>query len=219
MAGAVCVRSFLAPEVNRREILRYAGVRAEAPELEKPLEECLREAGEILVYRVCYREFPVTMHGDVLDLGFARTDSTDLKKNLEGCRSLVLFAATVGIALDRLIEKYSRLSPARAVLLQAVGAERIESLCDAFGQELAGRMEAEGLSLRPRFSPGYGDFPLSMQTPIYDALDCPRKIGVSLNASLLMSPSKSVTAVIGLAPGASGSDGSGQKDCSDRREA
>ena len=80
-------------------------------------------------------------------------------------------------------------------------------------------MEAEGLSLRPRFSPGYGDFPLSMQTPIFDALDCPRKIGVSLNASLLMSPSKSVTAVIGLAPGASGSDGSGQKDCSDRREA
>ena len=37
-----------------------------------------------------------------------------------------------------------------------------------------------------------------MQKDIFAALDCPRKISLSLNESLLMSPSKSVTAIIGI---------------------
>lgn len=225
MPGVVCVRSYPAPAVNRREILRYAGVRGEAPGIEPLLDDCLREAAPLLVYRVCFREFPVTAQDGGLDLGFARTGSADLKRNLTGCPRLVLFAATVGLGPDRLVGKYSRLSPSRALLLQAVGAERIESLCDVFAQELAGEAAARGLSPRPRFSPGYGDFPLSVQREIFGALDCPRSIGVSLNESLLMTPSKSVTAVIGLAPAgqgnacpASGCGGCGRKDCSVRRE-
>ena len=244
MRGTVSVRSFPAPEINRREILRYAGIHpapsgagssipaddsgigAGGQTLQMLLDECLREAEGRLSYRVCAREFRLAQCGTVLDLGFARTESVALRKNLEGCRSLVLFAATVGIGLDRLIEKYTRLSPARAVMLQAIGAERIESLCDVFAQELAEQAAAEGLSLRPRFSPGYGDFPLAMQKPIFEALDCSCKIGLTLNGSLLMSPSKSVTAVIGLASGKGGQErggatecgGCSRKDCSYRRE-
>ena len=50
---------------------------------------------------------------------------------------------------------------------------------------------------KPRFSPGYGDLSLEVQKEIFSLLDCPRKIGVSLGDSLLMTPSKSVTAIIG----------------------
>ena len=49
-----------------------------------------------------------------------------------------------------------------------------------------------------RFSPGYGDLPLDVQRPLFAALDVPRKIGVSLTDSLLMAPSKSVSAIIGI---------------------
>ena len=52
-----------------------------------------------------------------------------------------------------------------------------------------------------RDSPGYGDFPLEAQREILVILDTPRKIGVSLTDSLLMVPSKSVSAVIGVARG------------------
>ena len=52
--------------------------------------------------------------------------------------------------------------------------------------------------MKPRFSPGYGDLSLEMQRDIFRVLDCPRKIGLTLNESLLMSPSKSVTAIIGI---------------------
>ena len=63
---------------------------------------------------------------------------------------------------------------------------------------MAELLKAEGVFLKPRFSPGYGDLPLSMQTDIFRVLDCPRKVGLTLNNSLLMSPSKSVTAIMGI---------------------
>ena len=79
-------------------------------------------------------------------------------------------------------------------MLQAIGAERIESLCNVFENELI----RQGHELGTRFSPGYGDLPLELQKDIFAALDCPKQIGVSLNDSMLMSPSKSVSAIIGL---------------------
>ena len=49
-----------------------------------------------------------------------------------------------------------------------------------------------------RYSPGYGDLPLELQREIIRVLDCGRTIGITLTESLLMQPSKSVTAVIGM---------------------
>ena len=186
------------PLMNRREILRYAGVRGQAPELEALLEQCIAEADGKLSYKVCWREFPVRHREEILDLGFAETSSAALGRNLAGCGSVVLFAATVGIGMDRWIARYSTLSPAKAVLLQALGTERIEALCDVFNEEVAREQAALGRETRPRFSPGYGDLPLEMQRKIFAVLDCPRRIGLSLNENLLMSPSKSVTALIGV---------------------
>ena len=84
----------------------------------------------------------------------------------------------------------------------AIGAERIESLCDCLQQQLSAHFASEGLFLQRRFSPGYGDLPLAMQREIFQVLDCSRQLGLSLNDSLLMSPSKSVTALAGLKHGA-----------------
>ena len=79
-------------------------------------------------------------------------------------------------------------------MFQAIGSERVESLCD----ELCRELEGEWGTVRPRFSPGYGDLPLSLQKEIFALLDCGRSIGVALGENLLMSPSKSVTAIVGV---------------------
>ena len=182
------------PPVNEREALRYAGVKESTAEINELLQECVGLCENRLAPRVCYAFYPVSRTEGVLNLGFAQTASSALRRNLAGCDEIVLFAATIGLEIDRLIARYARLSPARSVMLQAIGAERIESLCDAFEEELI----RQGHALRPRFSPGYGDLPIALQRDIFAALDCPRRIGVSLNESLLMSPGKSVTAIIGL---------------------
>lgn len=182
------------PPVCRKEALRYAGVKTETPEMAAMLEECMTLCAGQIDPRVCYAHYPVMRSGERLDLGFAQTDSAALRRNLGACEEIILFAATIGLEMDRLIARYAHLSPARSVMLQAIGTERIESLCDAFEEFLI----AQGYELRPRFSPGYGDLPIQLQRDLFAALDCSRQIGVSLNESLLMTPSKSVTAIIGL---------------------
>ena len=183
------------PAVCEREILRYAGCPSPRPDVLSLMRECLEASRPVITYRIVYRRLPVSVREPLVDLGVLEASSKGLSRNLEGCREAVLFAATIGAGFDRLLARYSRLSPARAALLQAIGAERVESLCDAFGCFLSAQT---GQPLRPRFSPGYGDLPLALQRDICQVLDCAKWLGICLNESLLMSPSKSVTAIYGL---------------------
>ena len=52
-----------------------------------------------------------------------------------------------------------------------------------------------GESIRPRRSPGYGELPLELSREILTKLDATRRLGVSLTESLLLVPTKSVTAL------------------------
>jgi len=198
MENTVFVKVYDAPEINKKEIFRYAGAKDTAKELEKLIDDCINEAKDVLSYKVCYREFPIFRCEGGLDLGFTVTPSLSLQKNLEGCDKIILFAATVGIGIDRLISRYSSISPAKALIFDAIGVERIEALCDAFCRDIEAEEAEKGRTLRPRFSAGYGDLSIEIQKEIISALDTPRKIGVSLGSSLLMSPSKSVTAIVGI---------------------
>ena len=191
----IYTKMYGAPPINRKEILRYAGC-AEADEATAALmEDCLGESTGTLTYKICFGELPVSIAGEMCDFGTFSFSSENLARNLAGCPRVILFAATVGVGIDRLIHKYSRITPSRALMLQAIGAERIEALCDLFCSDIE---KERGVSLRPRFSPGYGDLPLSVQKDIIALLDTPKQIGLSLNDSLLMSPTKSVTAFAGI---------------------
>lgn len=199
MSGPVCVCEYGEPPVRLDEVLRYAGAGGTAQEsILRLAEECAGLVRGRLSCRVCWREYPIRFDQTGVDLGFSRTDSAALRRRLAGCDRIVLFAATIGLEMDRLIARSSVISPAQALMLQAVGAERIESLCDLFCRDVSLRLAVQARRSRPRFSPGYGDLPLEMQKDIFLALDCSRQIGLTLNGSLLMSPSKSVTAVIGV---------------------
>lgn len=186
------------PPICEREVLRYMGAKEATDEVRALLQDCIDESRDVFSYRVCWESFDVHLDGNKIDLGFTSTDSVDLQKNLAGCDRVILFAATVGIGIDRLITRYARLSPTRAVSLGAIGAERIEALCDVFCACIAADYAQRGLVLRSRFSPGYGDLPIGLQREIFRVLDCPKQIGLSLNESLLMSPTKSVTAFVGV---------------------
>lgn len=197
----VSVKNYTEPPICEKEILRYAGCKSADDELLQLLRVCLEEVRPRLTYKVCYIELPLTITGDSSDFGCMKVKSKDLAKNLNGCENVVLFGATVGVEVDRLIAKYSHISPAKAVMLQAIGAERIEALCDAFCRDMElrfGENRENILKLRPRFSPGYGDLALEIQREIFRVLNCSKTIGISLNDSLLMTPSKSVTAFVGV---------------------
>ena len=193
-----CRISYPAPPLDERMALRFAGCREESEEMLALLRGAYREAEARLTYTVALREMPLEILGDECRYGGRVTRSASLARHLSGCERVVLFAATLGLDFDRLLSRESRLSPARALILQGLGAERIESLCDCFCRELEERMAGEGFSCRTRFSPGYGDLPLSAQGPIFSLLSCEKLIGLTLTGSGLMSPTKSVTAFVGI---------------------
>ena len=186
-------KSYELPEPDRREILRYAGVRGAADEVETLLDECIAEKLSLFRPRVCWCALCINEAKKIPECA-AIFASLALAKHLQDCSQIVIFSATVGIETDRLIARYNALSPAKALLMSAIGSERIEALCDAFEDDL----RSEGREIRPRFSPGYSDLPIEYQKDIFALLDCSRRIGVTLTESMLMSPSKSVSAIIGI---------------------
>ena len=127
-------------------------------------------------------------------------ESSSLARNLAGCTQCVLFAATAGPFCDMLVKRASVTSSAYASCCQAAGAAAIEAYCDLINDKIKDEYEAKGLFARPRFSPGYGDLPLENQKDWFRLLDITRNTGIELTGSLLMVPTKSVTAIIGLSP-------------------
>ena len=182
---------------DEKEILRYAMLPSFAPKPEElPLQECLKAAKGAAQCRAVWRRYLLVRDGDTLDLGFAKTDSRDLRQHLEGCDEILLFACTAGAETDRRIARAKLLSPARGLLMHAIGAQQVEGGCDRLCRQLAEQFPDKQLT--DRYSPGYGDLPLEMQKDVMTALDCGRTVGITLTDSLLMTPSKSVTAIIGM---------------------
>lgn len=190
MNMTVETKTYSLPPVNKTEILRYSGCRAETEDLSDLIDTSVSLICEKISPAVCFCELPFCAEGDVCNFGAFSFSSADLAAHLSGFSKVVLFAATIGIEADRLIIRYGRLVPSRGVMLSAVADERIEALCDVFCADVGAKS--------PRFSPGYGDLPLEIQKDIFALLNCPKNIGLTLNGSLLMSPTKSVTAVVGI---------------------
>ena len=183
------------PPFVAAEALGYAGARGSDPETEARLLSAYAEAAPLFTYTVAYRIFDAEIAGKTVTLGPLQITSRTLSGALSGCHRALLLAATVGARFDRLLLREGRLSPARALLFEAIGAERVEALLDAFEAHIS---TSCGAPLSRRVSPGYGDLPLTLQKDIFPLLDCERRLGLTLSNSLLMNPKKSVTAFIGI---------------------
>ena len=196
----------MTPEVPRKEVYRYLGYRGTEPsaEVAAMVEKCVAQLREVADPRTTLRYFPLEFEGDET-LHFAEivVKSRDLSKNLQNCHEICMFAATIGGEVDRLIRQAEVCRMSEAVIYQAAGAALVEEVCDRLNAEIVENARARGLSCRPRFSPGYGDFSLEHQRDFVRILNTPKNLGVCLLDSLLMVPSKSVTAVVGLYPGES----------------
>ena len=187
--------SFDEIEINRKEALRYLGYTAELPAgTDRLFDVAENEIKKHISLRACWAKTAVTVNEDnEVDLGFCKIKSKDLAKNLGGCRSAFVFAATTGTGIDRLIMKYQKIEPSKAVVIDALSSAAVEGLCNLLNGELK-----QGRKTVPRYSPGYGDVSLEYQKDILSFLDAQRKIGITLCESLFMTPVKSVTAIIGV---------------------
>ena len=163
------------------------GYRDEAIEkIEKELKETI-QAGMVAVH------VPIAIQGNILRFPDFSAESAALAKNLAGCREAYLMAVTLGIKTERWLHRLSILSPAKHFLADGLASAYAEAAAD-----LANAMLGDGKRLASRFSPGYADLPLSMQSDLLNATEANKYLHISLSDSLLMIPQKSITAIIGI---------------------
>lgn len=192
--------------IDRAEVLRYLRLPTHLSEHDLPTDiiEQLDRAEQYVLQaaspRFIHREFAVTHTEDGVRLnGTALTltgrDIADLLGNSSSC---ILLAATLGKECDELIRRTEAHDMSMAVMLDAMASAAVENLCDQVQRTLAENFAESALFLTRRYSPGYGDLPLSLQKPLCAVLDTTRRIGLTVSGSGILLPRKSVTAVIGL---------------------
>lgn len=157
------------------------------------VRSCRETLSGVLNVRYAAVRVPVIFPASGVDAGFGIVDSRDLRRNLTDCREAFLLAVTLGHGVDRLLQKLSIVSPAQYFITDALASAYAEAACDFAEATLL-----KGQAHRPRFSPGYGDLPLTVQPSLLSAVGAGKWLNITLTGALLMSPSKSVTAIIGL---------------------
>ena len=194
-------------KIDEKEILRYLGYQNAPPDLEimNLIAACTEELKSAATpHHILQTTALARPCGDTLAFAGITVHSRDLSQHLAGCEEAVLFAATLGAPVDLRLERCAKVSMGRAVVMQACAASLIEAYCDECQEPVVRDAAARGLYLRPRYSPGYGDFDIAHQREFLNVLDCPKRIGLTMTDSFMLAPSKSVTAVIGLTKEAQG---------------
>ena len=121
-----------------------------------------------------------------------------LKADLEGCPQALMLAVTLGPGVDAQIRRAGVGDIAASVASDALGSALAEQAADAAEAELRQWAAREEKYLTGRFSPGYGDWPITVQPKVAAVLDTARRAGICVLNTNLMTPRKSVTAILGL---------------------
>lgn len=180
--------------IEKSEVLRYLAAKNKLePRYDALVDDCIAHLPAFLQPRFLYRIFSPAEVADIL-IG------KDISRHLTGSTKVVLLAATLGAAVEKELRLLYATDMARAVIFDACMTDAIEKVCDTATMKIAEAVSADGLYLTDRFSPGYGDLPLSVQPAFLTRLDTRRRIGLACTDRFLLTPRKSVTALIGAGP-------------------
>ncbi len=193
-------------QLDKSEVLRYLGHKNQNfdKSIDAVIDGCMDEIVKISRYRYIYKVFDIKIGFEsgqsCIELQGANLKLTgnDIYEHLRDCRRCAVMAATLGIETDNAIRIAQSTDMLKAVVLDACAADMIEKVCDLAESEIRSSAEESGYAINYRFSPGYGDLPITTQKSLLAALDAGRRIGLTLTDSSLMVPGKSVTAIIGF---------------------
>ncbi len=190
------VQSVTIEQINYQEALRYLGFRDKEPDdtTKELLFACEKELRRVIDGKFIYKVFDL-VDGQIPNCAFILKGDA-IQKHLEGCEKVVLMCATVSAGVDALIRKKQIIGMAEAMITDSLASVAVEQVCE----------QAEKIIMKNfpeyqhtwRFGLGYGDFPLSEQKDFLELIDAPKRIGVCVNSSSMLTPVKSVTCVMGI---------------------
>lgn len=185
--------------VRLQEAFRYMGMHSEPDKTMLSLAEaCQKKLLALVMPRYTYRVFPIspTPEGILCEGSMLLLKGNDIAAHLSGCSQAALFCATLSAGADTAIRNASAEDVLAGMMTDAIASALIEQLCDGVEQEIPAAFP----EIYPtwRFSPGYGDLPLTIQADFLCAINAEKRTGVSVSDGGMLIPTKSVTAIIGL---------------------
>jgi len=185
--------------ISQREVLQYLGWRGCGIDERTGslLDACIKAVTEQCTPRCVYRVFETDPadRGSLKNAGIS-FEGTDIRRLLAESDRCAVFAATLGLSYERLHRAWELRDAAGGVIMDACGSAAIERVCDLMEEKI---LSAEGGYLTDRFSPGYGDMPLTEQKKLFALTAAEKYAGITLTDSCMMIPQKSVTGIIGFA--------------------
>ena len=188
-----------------KAVLKRLGYPAESEPRDKHVRRLLQEeldhARNLLdpkgVFRIMRVESKTENTISFLDFSFV-IRSSQVARMLKDADPVIGIMVTIGPALEdevkRLIDKGDA---ARGFILDAIGSETADECANVLHRKILRELARErGFRITPRFSPGYGNWPLTVQKELLQVCGGDL-IGISVNSSSLMIPRKSVSAILG----------------------
>lgn len=184
--------------INLAHVARYLGYGGKELDVNmlEQIEDIFEKLSAVSVPRVVYQSFPLentTLVGSNLTL-----EGKDISDLLKNCHSCILMAVTLGQGVDRFLHKMQIQNLSSAIVADACASSMIECFCQDVNDSLEAENKGKGSFLTTRFSPGYGDLPLGAQVGLCALLESYKNIGLTTNSTYALTPSKSITAVIGV---------------------
>ena len=122
----------------------------------------------------------------------------DIARHVGDASQVALLAVTLGMESERTLRRIAALSATDGLLLDTLASSMAEQAAAVLHRRVVAWAAERGLSAGARFSPGYGDLPLSVQPTFLEASGASRALGISVTPANLLIPTKSVTAIVPL---------------------
>ncbi len=117
---------------------------------------------------------------------------------LKNSFAVIFMAVTIGSGLENLAGQYTKEKQfENALVLDMIGSEAAEASANALNSYLLTLARQAKKTLTQRFSPGYGDLPLSFQKDMFRELSLDG-LNIVLDKKFFLYPRKTVTAILGV---------------------
>ncbi|MDO5402293.1 MAG: vitamin B12 dependent-methionine synthase activation domain-containing protein [Eubacteriales bacterium] len=187
-------------DLDYHEAARYLGYGQNEIDADtlKLMRQCENEIVSQVRPRGIYRVFDVVVRQEGVEIAGTNLIlfGESIKRHLANCDRAVLMAVTLSDAADRMIRTFQVTDMAKAVIMDSMASAAVEQACNRLETEISRELPQYYQTFR--FGLGYGDLPISLQRDFIKILNADKLIGLHVNESSMLVPTKSVTAVIGL---------------------
>lgn len=201
-------KSIVIKSADIKQTLKYLGYGGQIPSdrINGYIRRCEKLLLDTIKPQYTYKVFDLTEDFNVVGVNFG-LEGHAIKNHLRGCEKVVFLCATISGEADRLIRKTQISDMTSAVIMDSMAGALVEQVCDEVEKII--QEEFQDYNMTWRFGLGYEDFPLSLQKKFLEVIDASKRTGVCVSESGMLTPSKSVTCLIGLSKQTS----VGKKNC------